>query len=73
LRARAMGNSFRVTTSSLMPPKSMSAMIAFLSFIVSRRVMALDLIHWNDFYKSFAALVQGLNFGDSHHNLEISA
>jgi hypothetical protein len=55
----------------------MSAMIAFLSFIVSRRVMALDLIHWNDFYKSFAALVQGLNyidwwnFGDSHHNLEI--
>jgi hypothetical protein len=57
----------------LMPPKSMSAMIASLSFIVSRRVMALDLIHWNDFYKSFAALVQGLNFGDSHHNLEISA
>jgi hypothetical protein len=49
----------------------MSAMIASLSFIVSRRVMALDLIHWNDFYKSFAALVQGLNFGDSHHNPEI--
>jgi hypothetical protein len=33
--------------------------------------MALDLIPWNDLYKSFAALVQGLNFGDSHHNLEI--
>jgi hypothetical protein len=48
-------------------------MIAFLSFIVSRRVMALDLIPWNDFYKSFAALVQGHNFGASHHNLEITA
>jgi hypothetical protein len=37
----------------------MSAMIAFLSFVVSRRVMALDSIHENAFYKSFAAMVQG--------------
>jgi hypothetical protein len=49
----------------------MSAMIAFLSFIVIRRVMALDLIPWNDFYKSFAALVQGLNFQDVHHSLKV--
>jgi NADPH:quinone reductase-like Zn-dependent oxidoreductase len=36
----------------------MSAMIAFLSFAVSRRVMALNSIHRNDLYKSFAATVQ---------------
>jgi hypothetical protein len=49
----------------------MSAMIAFLSLIASRRVMALDSIHENDLYKSFAAMVQGHNCVDSCDSLEI--
>jgi hypothetical protein len=53
----------------------MSAMIAFLSLIVSRCVMAFDTIHGMFFISHSPPWfkTKPLYFGDSHHNLEISA